>query len=105
MNAAPSPERELFDRALDVPIGERSAFLAQACPDPDVRARVQWLLDAHDRAGDRFLAQSAGELAAAGIGPGGGYEINETTTWLADVYRDLDRPEKAVAFLESVPKF
>jgi tetratricopeptide (TPR) repeat protein len=71
MSATPSPERELFDRALDVPIGARAVFLAQACPDPDIRARVQALLDAHDRAGERFLAQSAGELAAAAIGRAG----------------------------------
>ena len=71
MSATPSPERELFDRALAVPIGERAAFLAHACPDPDTRARVQALLDAHDRAGERFLAQSAAELSAAAIGRSG----------------------------------
>ena len=71
MSTAPPPERDLFDRALDVPIGERAVFLAHACPDPDTRARVQALLDAHDRAGERFLSQSAGELAAAAIGRAG----------------------------------
>ena len=71
MSATPSPERELFDRALDVPIGERAVFLAHACPDPDTRARVQALLDAHDRAGDGFLARPAAELAAAAIGRAG----------------------------------
>src|SRR5262245_58029642 len=79
MNASSSPDRELFDRAVDLPIAARQAFLAEACPDSDLRARVQALLDAHDRADESFLAQSASELAAAAIGRSGrrigAYEI------------------------------
>jgi hypothetical protein len=64
MNTAPSPEREWFDRALDVPTNARASFPAQTCTDPDVRTRIHAPLDAHDRGGGGVLAQPAGERAA-----------------------------------------
>ena len=65
------PERDLFDRAIALPAAARDGFLEAQCPDADLRARVRALLAAHDRAGDGFLARSAGELAAAAIGRAG----------------------------------
>jgi eukaryotic-like serine/threonine-protein kinase len=71
MHTTPSRERELFDRAIALPASERDAFLEQHCPDADMRARVRALLVASERAGDSFLARSAGELAVAGVGRAG----------------------------------
>jgi len=42
---------DLFDRALEVPAGERSAWLTEACADdPELRREVASMLSAHDRA-------------------------------------------------------
>jgi len=71
VDPTPLSDRELFDRSLDIPAGERESYLDVACPDPARRARVQGLLDAHDRAGDSFLGQPAAVLAAAAIGRAG----------------------------------
>jgi serine/threonine protein kinase/tetratricopeptide (TPR) repeat protein len=59
-------ERELFAQALDIQDrAERAAFLDRACRDqPDLRAAVEQLLQAHERAGT-FLNQSPPVLAAA----------------------------------------
>ncbi len=38
--------RELFEQALDLPAAERDAFLAQHCPDLQLRARIERLLAA-----------------------------------------------------------
>jgi serine/threonine protein kinase len=75
--------RELFDRAVDLPIGGRESFLAEACgQDRQMRAAVESLLSAHDRAG-AFLA--APELGAQDVpterfSPGaliGGYRLGK----------------------------
>ena len=69
-----SPERwhridQLFDAALDLPAGERTAFLDEACPDePDVRDEVEALLAACERA-TGFLEQPPHTLAGAVLGP------------------------------------
>jgi non-specific serine/threonine protein kinase/serine/threonine-protein kinase len=42
--------RELFHRAVDLPPGERTAFLNVECPDGDIRAEVETLLG-DDRSG------------------------------------------------------
>ena len=70
MDSTPS-DRALFDQALELPASERAGFLLANCPDPSARARVQALLEAHDRAGDSFLGRPAAELAAAAIGRAG----------------------------------
>jgi len=59
-------ERELFVQALDIQDrAERAAFLDRACRDqPAVRAAVEQLLQAHERA-ETFLDQSPAVLAAA----------------------------------------
>ncbi|HKI00708.1 MAG TPA: protein kinase [Thermoanaerobaculia bacterium] len=55
----------LFDEALELPAGERRAFLDQACAgNPELRARVEALLAADEEAGG-FLATPAHQAAAA----------------------------------------
>jgi eukaryotic-like serine/threonine-protein kinase len=55
----------LLEDALDLPEGERAAFLARACDgDADVERRVRALLDAA-AAADRFLERPAVEWAGA----------------------------------------
>ncbi|HEX4590030.1 MAG TPA: serine/threonine-protein kinase, partial [Gemmataceae bacterium] len=44
-------EEVLFHAALALPPAERAAYLAEHCPDPDIRRRVEDLLAAHDRVG------------------------------------------------------
>lgn len=39
----------LFEGALDLPPAERRAFLDARCPNPEIRARVEALLDAEVR--------------------------------------------------------
>src|SRR6266540_5240732 len=56
MNDADRHIMTLFGDALEYTSQERAAFLDRACPgDPELRARVEALLGAHDEAG-RFLA-------------------------------------------------
>jgi serine/threonine protein kinase/tetratricopeptide (TPR) repeat protein len=63
MNDQPSRDEELFTRALGLPVGQRSAFLDQACgDDTSLLQRVKTLLKMHDRAGE-FLEQSAQRIA------------------------------------------
>src|SRR5262245_60170343 len=61
----------LFCEALDRPAGpERSAYLAAACRgDAALRAQVEELLAAHDRAGRFLAAGPAGPATAAGEAP------------------------------------
>src|SRR6266850_7412285 len=69
-------EIEVFTEAMQVPIGERAAFLDRACgEDKDLRRRIEAWLKSNDRAG-AFLEQPpevVGEgraKAAAGEKPG-----------------------------------
>jgi hypothetical protein len=61
--------KTIFCEALERPAGpERLAYLERACgDDPALRAQVDALLDAHDRAGV-FLGSSPGTATS---GPGG----------------------------------
>jgi eukaryotic-like serine/threonine-protein kinase len=64
MNDQPSRDEELFTHALGLPVGQRTAFLEQACGDDSVLLkRVGALLKTHDRAGG-FLEQPAQRMAA-----------------------------------------
>ncbi|HWM89328.1 MAG TPA: protein kinase [Thermoanaerobaculia bacterium] len=55
----------LFDEALDLPAGERGAFLDEACAgDPELRAQVEAMLAA-DGAADGFLGATLQEQAAS----------------------------------------
>jgi len=56
---------QIFQSALDLLPEERSDFLNQACMgDAELRAEIDSLLLAHDRAGE-FIEDSASDLAAA----------------------------------------
>ncbi len=69
MNDLPHRDVDVFSEALQKPPGERAAFLAQACAgDASFRARVDVLLQAHERAGD-FLGEPASGVRSGG-GPG-----------------------------------
>ena len=58
MSDLPNREVAVFEAAIRLPIGERSAYLDQVCADePDLRRAVEALLYFHDQAGD-FLEQS-----------------------------------------------
>lgn len=53
---SPTLLRDVFDRAVEMPIAQRDDFLNGTCgPDVKLRAAVESLLEAHDRAGS-FLA-------------------------------------------------
>ncbi len=53
----------ILDRTLEMPATERAAFLDRACGgDPELRAEVEELLAADEKAGD-FLATPAGDYA------------------------------------------
>ncbi|MGD8277308.1 MAG: serine/threonine-protein kinase, partial [Gemmatimonadota bacterium] len=62
----------LLERALDVPPGERDAFLAEACrDDPELLARVRELVELSRDEGDERLGPGAGLLRAAFAGRDG----------------------------------
>lgn len=78
---SPSPERwrfleELYRAAVEHPVGERAAFLKQACPDEGLRREVESLLR-FEHKGDTFMDQSPW-AQSAGLAPGmrlGPYEV------------------------------
>src|SRR6266403_2250756 len=53
MNGSPNRDVVVFGEALQLSVGERSAYLEHACgADAELRQRVERLLKAHDHAGD-----------------------------------------------------
>jgi serine/threonine protein kinase len=63
MNDSPDRDVVVFAEALQLPPGERSAYLERACgPDKELRQRVERLLKAHDHVGD-FLEKPLPETA------------------------------------------
>jgi len=82
-------EQGMFDAALAKPAGERAAYLDQACAGrAELRARVEVLLAAHDRAGGFMEAPPTGLTpeevqraagAAAGTGAGANADRPGTT--------------------------
>jgi WD40 repeat protein/serine/threonine protein kinase len=57
MQETSDPEKSLFDEAVArIDPAEREAFLLAACPDNELRQRVESLLDAHDEAGSFMRA-------------------------------------------------
>jgi hypothetical protein len=59
MNDAPDRDVTVFTEALELPVGERGAYLERACGgDIELRRRVEALLAGHDDVGD-FLEDSA----------------------------------------------
>jgi len=65
MNDFPNPEVEIFTVVVQLPAGERAAYLAHACgADARLRQRVEALLQTHPQVGD-FLEPSPREPALA----------------------------------------
>jgi hypothetical protein len=53
MSDESSRDLVIFTQALQLPVGERAAFLDRACAgDKDLRRNVEALLRAHERVGD-----------------------------------------------------
>jgi serine/threonine protein kinase len=75
-------ERELFEKALDIPSPtDRAAFLDQACADqPELRRQVEQLLQAHENAGP-FLDQP--HRAAGAVGHTGIYASSSSSAEVA----------------------
>ena len=77
MNDSPDRDVAVFTEALQLPAGERAAYLARVCGgDGELRRKVEALLEGHDRLGD-FLEESpqttslqAGSKVSAGEKPG-----------------------------------
>ena len=64
MNGSPNRDVVVFGEALQLSVGERSAYLERACDaDAELRQRVERLLKAHDHAGD-FLEHPPPEAVA-----------------------------------------
>src|SRR5262245_34520070 len=59
---------QLLDEALERPGAERPAFLREVCgADDDLRSEVESLLDAHQKAQEKFLNLPALNLAAQNL--------------------------------------
>jgi eukaryotic-like serine/threonine-protein kinase len=64
------PEESIFAQALDVPAGERAAFLDRACGgDSQLRAELESLLEADDRTGDLLDLPDAPAATSDAPGP------------------------------------
>ena len=61
--------RVLFDAVLEIPPGERAAYLQAHCPDAALRTRVLELLEADARTSDS-LQRDWVERIAQGLGDG-----------------------------------
>ncbi|HSN70370.1 MAG TPA: serine/threonine-protein kinase, partial [Steroidobacteraceae bacterium] len=66
-----SRERELFEACLELDGAARAALLARECTSPAERARIEALLDAHERAADSptSVIEQAATLIEARVGP------------------------------------
>jgi len=92
---------DLFDRALERPDSERSAWLAQACPDDaGLRDEVQRMLDANEAPGGILDLPSP-----AGSEPPDASDLSDRVRdLLADRYvieRELGRGGTATVFLSN----
>jgi serine/threonine-protein kinase len=84
----------LFEAALERGQHERSAFLAEACPDPEVRSEVVALLDAHVRTRGVLEAAPVGVAWGALGGPAPGKRIGAYR-----LVRELGRGGMGIVYL------
>jgi len=72
MNDPAKREEQIFADALQLPAGERAAFLDRACAgDAGLRQRIDALISAHESAGNFMGAPPAGGFAAREAAPPG----------------------------------
>ncbi|MCU0866502.1 MAG: serine/threonine-protein kinase [Planctomycetes bacterium] len=84
----PDRIKELFLAAIELPTGERAAFLARACAGDDAMlAELLELLAAHDDAGS-FLAEPGGAVRAA---VGAAAEVAESAGETIGAYKLVER--------------
>jgi eukaryotic-like serine/threonine-protein kinase len=58
--------RSILDRAIELPVSERSPYLDQNCADdPELRGEVESLIRSHEEAGSVFLKNPAANLKTA----------------------------------------
>ncbi len=76
MNDSPNRDVAVFTEVLQLPAGDRAAYLERACgSDGDLRQRVEALLEAHDQGGDFLVSPTQkislqARLEATGEQPG-----------------------------------
>jgi len=62
MNDSPNRDVAVFTEVIQLPVGERAAYLQRACGnDGELRQRIEALLEAHDQGGD-FLVPPAEKM-------------------------------------------
>ncbi len=76
MKSTPESVKDIFNKAIELPAGHRTAFLDSICGDDrGLRAEVNELLAVHDRSGDFLGAPTHGGARLPGAGdaplPGG----------------------------------
>jgi eukaryotic-like serine/threonine-protein kinase len=70
MNGSEKSEIDLFTEAVQLPVEQRSAFLARACGgNAELRGNVEALLQAHQESGE-FLEQAPVEVKIQNLTPG-----------------------------------
>jgi serine/threonine protein kinase/tetratricopeptide (TPR) repeat protein len=101
--------KKVLAGALEVPAGERNAYLDHACPEPALRREVESLIAAHDQVQSSFLVQPAIPPKELPVGSRlGPYEIEARigAGGMGEVYRAHDsRLGRSVAVKVLSPSF